>query len=144
MNQERMKILQMLAEGKITAEEAEKLLSKLDNEEHTAGPNGSPATLSSILPKYLYVNVEPKEGAKNEHGRVRVRVPVALIRAGMNIANLMPKDVRSKVDSAIHEKGIDFDISNLNPENIDSLLLALREFEVDVDSDTETVKINCE
>jgi hypothetical protein len=142
MNEERMKILQMLTEGKITAEEAEKLLSQLDTEQDRKGSNGTP--LSGAIPKYLYVNVEPKEGAKSEHGRVRIRVPVALIRAGMNIASLMPNDVRDKVDSAIHEKGIDFDISNLNPENIDSLLLALREFVVDVDTDTETVKINCE
>jgi hypothetical protein len=139
MNEERKKILSMVQEGKITAEEADKLLEKLKN----ADINMS-ETKDNVLPKYLYVKVDPKKGAGNEHGRVRVRVPLSLVKAGMNIASLMPKDVHDKIDHAMHEKGMKFDLSELKPENIDQLMLALKELQVDVDSDKETVKVYCE
>jgi len=44
-----------------------------------------------------------------------------------------------------HSKGIDFDMRNLKPEELDELLEALSDFEVDVvSSDGETVKVFAE
>jgi DUF4097 and DUF4098 domain-containing protein YvlB len=139
MNEERKRILNMVQEGKITAEEADKLLEKLE-----APDMNISESKDNALPKYLYVKVDPKDGASTEHGRVRVRVPLSLVKAGMNIASLMPKDVHDKIDHAMHEKGMKFDLSELKPENIDQLMLALKELQVDVDSDKETVKVYCE
>lgn len=134
-----MKILTMVSEGKITAEEAEKLMSRLE-EQNSDGPVLSKGS----VPKYLYVRVDPKEGMKTEAGKVRVRVPLTLVRAGMNIASLMPREVHEKIDGAISEKGLNFKISDMDDNNIDELLLALRELEVDVDTDNETIKVFCE
>ena len=138
MNEERKKVLNMVQEGKITAEEAEKLLDRMESGQ------GEETLKQNVLPKFLYVRVDPKQGVSGEHGRVRVRVPLSLVRAGMNIASLMPKDVHDKIDHAMHEKGMKFDLSELKPENIDQLMLALKELQVDVDSDKETVKVYCE
>lgn len=134
-----MKILTMISEGKITAEEGEKLLGKLDEQD-----KDTMESLKTGVPKYLYVRVNPKEGVTTEHGKVRVRVPLTLVRAGMNIASLMPKEVHGKIDDAINEKGLNFKLSELDDKNIDELLLALRELEVDVDSENETIKVYCE
>ena len=139
MNDERMKILTMVSEGKITAEEAEKLMKKLEEQDNAL--EGRPA---GTLPKYLYVRVDPKEGVQSEHGKVRVRVPLTLVRAGMNIASLMPKEVHDKIDGAMDEKGLNFKISDIDGKNIDDILLALRELEVDVDTEKEMVKVYCE
>jgi hypothetical protein len=155
MNEERMKILNMVSEGKITAEEADKLMEKLDEQERDfssdawasgeSEPDGSPASLQkSALPKYIRVRVEPKEGTKSDHGKVKVRVPLTLIRAGMNIASLMPKEVHDKIDDAMGDQGLGFKLSDIDDKNIDDILLALRELVVDVDTDNETVKVYCE
>ncbi|MFP4562031.1 MAG: SHOCT-like domain-containing protein [Spirochaetia bacterium] len=140
MKEERMKILSMVQEGKITPEDAEKLLGKMDEQDKSA----QTAVEKGGIPKYLYVRVDPKEGKKTDHGRVRVRVPVSLVKSGMSLAALMPKDVHEKVDSAMNEKGMGFKLSELSPENIDRMLMSLRELEVDVDTPEETVKIYCE
>jgi hypothetical protein len=69
-------------------------------------------------------------------------VPMTLIRAGMKFTSLLPPEARDKVNGALHEKGIDFDMRNLKPEDMDQLLEALSDLEVDVvGSDGETVKV---
>ena len=145
MSEERKKILNMLSGGKISVDEAERLLTALSETKETT-PHGEPIIVPGNrkggVPKYLYVSVLPKEGRKGE--RVNVRVPLGLIKAGMKFASLIPNSVQDKVSGAMEEKGIDFDLSNLNMENVDELLEAFRELQVDVDSDDEIVKVYCE
>jgi len=60
----------------------------------------------------------------------------------MKFTSLLPPEARDKVTGALREKGIDFDMRNLKPEDLDELLEALSDLEVDVaSSDGETVKV---
>jgi hypothetical protein len=142
MNEERMKILKMLGEGKITSEEADKLIEALGASapkavERTVGPDG--------LPKYLYVNVNSfKENGEEKKENVSIKVPMALIKAGVNIASLMPEDVQGEINKAMDEKGVKFNLSDIKKENLDEFLLALRELEVNVDGENERVRIYCQ
>jgi DNA-directed RNA polymerase subunit F len=139
MSEERKKILNMLAEGKISVEEAEKLLSAIsDSEQETLSDKG---TIASKL-KYLRVVVEPSPGSKNEE-KVNIRVPIKLIRAGIKLASLLPNDVQGKVDGALKEKGISLDFSQINEENLEEIVESLRDLTVDVEGE-ERVRIYCE
>jgi hypothetical protein len=73
--------------------------------------------------------------------RVNVRVPLSLIRSGMKFTSLLPPEARDKVTGALHEKGIDFDIRNLKPEDLDEIIEALNDLEVDVVSNKDVVKV---
>lgn len=134
MGEEQKKILTMVAEGKITVDEAEKLLAALT----------SPESGSSEKPgfKYLRVQVEPgPESEKQE--RVNIRVPAKLIRAGLKWATLIPKDARHKVNSALSEKGLDIDFNKITPQDIEELMVHLNDLTVDVEG-KETVRVFCE
>ena len=138
MNEERKRILDMLAEGKITAEDAEKLLSALSGEkEDSTGGTEKSASL-----KYLRVMVEPGPSS-DHHDRVNIRVPLKLIRAGLKLTSFIPKDAQGKVNEALHEKGIDADFKDLKPENLEEILSQLDDLSIDVEG-KETVKIFCE
>lgn len=133
MNEERKKVLEMLAQGKITAEDAERLLDKIGD----AGKSSASAPAGSERPskcKCLRVYVDSSDGDK-----VNIRVPLALIGTGVKLAAVLPNDVNKKLG----EQGVDFaKLSELDPEE---LCEALRELEVDVDSsDGDTVRICCE
>lgn len=128
MSEERRKILDMLSQGKINVEEAEKLLE-------TVVPDRIDG-----MPKYLYVRVEPKEGA-GDADQVKVTVPLALVKAGLNFASLLPRDARKGVEQAMENKGFDFNLNSLKGEDLDALLAALQELEVDVETAENTVKI---
>ena len=136
MSEERRKILDMLSQGKVTPEEAEKLLDAVGSEDFSSAG----ARETGKMPKYLYIRVLPKEGAKNAD-QVKVTVPIALVKAGINFLNLLPKDARKDVQAAMEDKGIDFDLKNLGAEEMEALLGAIQELEVDVETAENTVKI---
>jgi len=136
MNEERKRILEMLSEGKISTEEAERLLSALSQRSE------SNQGVVKNEPRYLRVMVEPGVGSKNKD-RVNVRIPIKLIRAGLRLASFIPKDAQVKVNEALHEKGIEKDFANIKPEDIDEILTQINDFTVDVEG-KETVKVFCE
>jgi hypothetical protein len=139
MNEERKRILGMLARNKITAEEAEALLDAMPPA--TGATDGGGAV--SADPKYLRVLVE---GAEDGHtSKVNVRVPFQLIRAGVRLAALIPATAHGPVNKALRERGIDIDISKLKPEDFENLVEHLRDLTVDVeDSHGEKVRVFCE
>jgi len=134
MSEDRRKILDMLASGKITAGEADSLLSALDR------PTLDQAT--KPLPKFLRVMVDASE--RNERAVVNVRVPLQLLRAGVKLASLIPPEAYSHVTEAIGAKGIKIDLSQLNAGNLNDLIEALSEMTVDVDAEGAKVRVFCE
>jgi hypothetical protein len=148
MTESRKRILEMLAENKITADEAERLLSATESKESAPKENGTAfeSGITNRLPKYLRVVVEPgpdaTENGKNTD-RVNIRVPMSLIRAGMKLTSLIPPHASDKMNEAMREKGMDFDLKNLKPEDLDELIAALSDLEVDVDG-TSKVRVYAE
>ncbi len=139
MDEEKRRILNMLAEGKVTPVEAEALLDALGRVPSAPAEAGAPVA----DPKYLRVQVE---GHDDEHGgKVNVRVPFSLIRAGVRLAALLPATAYGPVNKALRENGIDVDISKLRPENLDDLVTHLRDLTVDVEGHYgEKVRVYCE
>lgn len=157
MSEDRARILNMLASGKISAEEAERLLDALDSRVPTAGDvagandaavgasagsaiKGDPTPLVNALPKYLYVKVDSVNG-----DRVDVKVPLALVRSGLKLTSLIPPQAMDQINQQMTEKGISIDFANLKPEDIDDLIQSLREMEVNINSkDGDKVRVYCE
>ncbi len=145
MNEDRSRILNMLAEGKITADEAGHLLDALDAgagaPDAPQGPTikGDPGPLLEALPKYLYVKVIAKDG-----DNVDVKIPVALVRSGLKLTSLIPPDAMDQINGSMSEHGMSVDFSNLKPEDIDEIVEALREMEVNVDAENgDKVRVYC-
>lgn len=102
--EERMKILQMIQEGKITAEEGAKLLSALTSSAKEKGIARRPGGRSSGA-RWLRVRVTDMASGKS---KVNVNLPLSLIDAGLNIAghfadDLEVDDIMSAVREALDE-----------------------------------------
>ena len=138
MSEERRQILEMLASGKISADEADRVLGALQGAPATA--TTAAATESKPAPKYLRVMVD----ANDKHDgpvHINVRVPIVLLRAGVRLASLIPGPAQVKVNRALHEQGIDFDVSQIKPENINEIIDQLSDVSVDIDQKSDDVKI---
>ena len=144
MSVDRKRILGMLAEGKITADEAEALLDALSPsaEESSADlpapasdwPTGPSATGT---PKFMYVKVTGKD-------KVDVKVPLGLLRAGLKLTSLIPPQAMDQINESMGEAGMSIDFNNLKPEDIEDLITNLREMEVNVHSaDGDNVRVFC-
>ena len=148
MNEDRRRILEMLAEGKITADEAERLIAALEKDS-SAAPQSGPADGSSPKPrpKYLRVQVESQEGASPDNpSLVNVRVPMQLLRAGVRLVSIIPPQARAHVNDALRENGVPFDLSQIRAENLEEIVDHLDDLTVDVDqkNDKVKVKVYCE
>lgn len=144
MSSERKKILEMLAEGKITADEADRLLAALEGGSKSKS-EGEPVTArSGKKPKYLCVHVQSKPGSNRKHENVDIKVPLLLLKAGVKLGSLVPDHTKSKFASHLQDHGIGFDVNNMDAEKLEQLIEALTETSIDVDADDETVRICCE
>lgn len=163
MSEERKKVLELLASGKINAEEADRLLERLQGrgqggpgQGHGWGrrhrlrgatePAGEAAPLlpapgggldsetgARPLPRYLRVLVASAEGES-----VNIRVPLKLVRTGIKLGAMLPKDAKMKIEA----KGID--LESLSGKGGEELIAAIEELEIDVADGKDTVRIFCE
>jgi hypothetical protein len=143
MTEHRRRILQMLSECKINADQAERLLAALDRE-----PAPSPrAEANGGRPaKYLRVMVDTDEPQGDYDGptKVNIRVPMQLLRAGVRLSALIPPHARDEVNAKLREQGVPFDINQLKPENLESLIEQLNDLSIDVDQERTKVRVFCE
>jgi hypothetical protein len=143
MNENRRQILEMLSAGKITAEEAERLIAALDKEPGPRMANGELPPHSRPRPKYMRVLVQ----AEDEHDgpvKVNVKIPLQLLRAGVKLTSLIPPQARDHVNHQMREQGLDFDLNQLKPENLEELIDHLNDLTVDVDHSKAKVRVFCE
>ena len=143
MTQDRQRILDLVAEGKISVDEAERLLPLVEQPPPPSSSASDGQELARPRPKYLRVIVEPnpESGSGNGGERVNVRVPMDLIRAGMKLAALIPQLAATGINDAMREKGIDIDVRNLKGDELEQLVDALQDLEVDVQGGDQNVRV---
>lgn len=150
MSQERHRILQMLADGKLSVDEAAQLLDAAGG---PVGPSAAGAIAAdapqrgSRQVKYLRITVDdPGDKAAGEGAdRVDIRVPIKLLRAGIRLTSLMPGDVGERVNHALSAKGVNLDVAKLAPKDLEELIDGLADMTIDVDGKgNEKVRIRCE
>ncbi|MDG4832193.1 hypothetical protein O7627_23195 [Solwaraspora sp. WMMD1047] len=140
MNEERKDILDMLAEGKITAAEAEQLIAALERDQPPVA--SSPDARPKGRAKYLRVLVDTQDDG--ESGRVNMRVPLQLLRAGVKLAALVPPQALGKINLELHKSGVPVDLTQLKPDQLEDLVDQLDEMTVEVDQPDAKVRIFCE
>lgn len=137
MNENSRRVLEMLAEGKVSVDEAERLISLVDE-----GPEATAAVQPLAPPRagaarYLRVAID-----SDGEDHVDIRVPLALIRAGVRLHTLLPEQAAQGINKALKRNGID--IHNLRTEELDPLIDALGEIEVNIHDGDDKVRVYCE
>jgi len=136
MNEEKMKILNMVADGTLNPDDAALLLDKLNEKAITKKGIGT-------LPEYLYVQVDSDDDSGE---KVNIKIPIKLLRSGINLITMLPDSVQGEVSNAMKKEGINFNLEDINPDNLDEFLTALQDLEINVDSksDHKKIKVYCE
>ena len=142
MSENRRQILHMLSLGQITADEAERLIAALEKEPPSASSAEHAASRPKTRSKYLRVLVDSEDGGDGPT-KVNIRVPMQLLRAGVKLAGLIPVRARDRVNDAMREHGMAFDLNQIRPENLEALIDQLEDLTVDVnqENDKEKVKV---
>ena len=144
MSENRRQILQMLSEGKISPDEAERLIAALEKGSPAASEPPLQGELLKPRFKYLRVLVEALDTHSDRPTKVNIRVPMQLLRAGVRLGALIPREARERANEAMREKGIDFDFNQIKPDNLEELIEQLNDLELNVDDDKARVRVFCE
>jgi len=139
MNEQRRQILDMLAEGKITADEAERLIAALERSVDESPQDGEPRRKP---PKYLRILVDDR--SEGEQTRVNVRVPLQLLRAGVRLASLIPPHALDQANAQLQVSGVPIDLTQLKPEHIEDLIEHLADMTIEVQDPESNVNVFCE
>ena len=142
MSNERKQILQMLAEGKITADEAEKLLDALGEDPAPSAAADEPAGELSGKPKFLHIQVTDAGNGEGGGEHVNIKVPIFLLKAGLKLGGIMPGKAHAKLTTHLGDLGLDMD--KLDVGKVDQFIKALMEGEINIVTDKEAVRIFCQ
>jgi hypothetical protein len=140
MNEQRRQILEMLAEGKVTADEAARLIDALERQQPEAPPGV--ASRPKGRPKYLRVVMEDDSG--DGSSRINIRVPLQLLRAGVRLTSLIPPQAVAKVNAQLDKQGVPIDLSELKPQHLEELIDQLDDVTVDIGDPDSKIQIYCE
>jgi hypothetical protein len=157
MSDDARRVLDLLEQRKITAAAAHELLRALALMPKAEDPTGEPQPTEPAgaagpagprsepaKPRYLRVSVyrTGKEGRRDKD--VNIRVPMAIVRSGIRLGALIPGFARERVSARLRERGIDVDLTKIDPAMIESLIKDLGEVNIDVNGGEEQVRITCE
>lgn len=144
-NDHRRRILDLLAQGKITVDDADQLLralgaSSLEPETGTE-PGGKQA------PRWIRVTVDKAARDGRPAKQVSIRVPMALVRGGVRLGTIFPGFARkdgNTVSQHLRDHGVDVDWSKFDLSQLDAVLQNLDETTIDVDKGRAQVRISYE
>lgn len=146
MSDESRRVLDLLAQQKISVDDAHRLLMAINEANArpaaaTADAANGPADKSA--PKYVRINVhKTREGGERDRD-VNIRVPVSFLRSGMRLGAIVP-GLGDHITAKARERGVDLDLSKFDAARIDTMLRDLGEMTIDVDGGRKQVRIFCE
>ena len=139
MEEGRMKILQMLSEAKITAEEAAKLLDAIEqNSETFKEPE---IQVKENHPKLLYLSVHRKDDLDSKD--VQIKIPTSIIKSGIQFKSFIPKSARDHLGDSIELNGEEFSFSDIDKEQMNHIFSAMQESSIDIETERATVRMYC-
>ena len=142
MSDDRKRVLDMLDAKKISVEEAMRLLEAVEHLD-PASPETSQPTQRPIRYLRVLADSPSNNGNTESSNKINIRIPVALIRAGMKFTSLIPSEASDQIETALKEKGVSLNLKNLKDLNTEELIQALAELEVNVDG-KEKVRVFAE
>jgi hypothetical protein len=142
VSEETRRVLDLLAQGKITVDEADQLLRAVggpaaSGTAETAKDAGQPSA------RWVRIKVhKPKDGGREKD--VNIRVPIAIVKSGIRLGALIPGLAGERVAARLRERGLDVDWSKLDAATIDAILRDLGEANIEIDDGRAQVRITCE
>ena len=144
MSDDNRRVLELLSQGKISVDEADQLLRAL--KEQGSGAEASSKNEPSSTParpRFMRIHVHKPgtDGGKDKD--VNIRVPMAVIRGGMRLGTMIP-GFHASMNARFRERGLDVDLSKLDPAALESMLSEMGEINIDVEQSGEQVRITYE
>ena len=151
MSDDTRRILDLLAQGKVTVDEADKLIDAI------TGPAAQPAETAAAgggdrsKRRWIRINVFKPAREGKQDKEVNIRVPIAVVRGGMRLGSIIATFAGEKAAQRMKERGIDLDLtkingdfSQMNGDEFDAFMKSLDDMNIEIDDGKSQVRITCE
>ena len=152
MSDETRRVLDLLAQGKITVDEADRLITALSADRPAETAPADAATDGRPGVRWVRINIH--KPAKDESHRpkdVNIRVPIAVVKGGMRLGAIIATFAGEKAAQRMKDRGLDLDLSTINGDlsrmngvEFDTFLKSLDDTNIEIDDGKSQVRITCE
>ena len=144
--------LDLLAQGKITVDEADRLLKAFASAHDSTDSTPADGASDEKPPvRWVRINVHKPANDHRKEKDVNIRVPVAVMKGGMRLGALIGTFAGEKAARRMRARGIDLDLSaingdlsKLNGPEFDQFLKSLDDVDIEIDDGKSQVRITCE
>jgi hypothetical protein len=134
------RVLELLAQGKITVDEADQLLKTLKDTPRDTGAAVTPTS----SPRWMRITIDRPAEDGRPAKNVNIRVPLALARSGIRLGAMFPFVFGRKLKEEFRKQGVEVDLSKIDLSDIEAAAKDLGETTIDVDDGKAQVRIRCE
>ena len=149
---ETRRILDLLAQSKITVDDADRLLKALSATQTPAAepaPSGQPDDWTPA--RWLRINIHKPANDDRKQKDVNIRVPIAVVKGGMRLGAIIATFAGEKAAKRMKQRGIDLDLSTINGDlskmngpEFEAFLKSLDDTNIEIDDGKSQVRITCE
>jgi hypothetical protein len=151
MSDETRRVLDLLAQGKVTVDEADRLLHAVNTMPPAADAPSPDRQTDRPATRWLRVNVHKPANEHHREKDVNIRVPIAVVKGGMRLGAIIATFAGEKAAQRMKARGIDLDLSKINGdfskmngEEFDTFLKSLDDTNIEIDDGKSQVRITCE
>jgi hypothetical protein len=145
------RILDMLQEGKITVDEADRLLKAIGTDRPAAPQSAEAAADGRDRVRWIRINIH-KHAMEGQRAKdVNIRVPIGVVRGGMRLGAIIGTLAGNKAARQMKAEGHDIDLakissdlSQMNGPEFDEFLRSLNETNIEIDDGKAQVRITAE
>jgi SHOCT-like domain len=141
MGDDTRRVLELVAQGKVTVDEGEQLLSALNAP--IVAPD-APEGVSRPKPRWVRIAIHKKAKEGKRDKDVNIRVPIAVIKGGMRLGALIPGLAGEELSAKMRDRGLDIDFSKLDAASIEAVLEEIGETNIEIESGKAHVRITTE
>ena len=146
------RILDMLSQGKITVDEADRLIKAMSGDRPAETATAETATDGRQRVRWFRINIhKPAKDQTDRPKDVNIRVPIAVVKGGMRLGAIIATFAGEKAAQRMKERGLDLDLSTINGDlsrmngaEFDTFLRSLDDMNIEIDDGKSQVRITTE
>ena len=145
------RVLDLLQDGKITVDEADRLLKALTAHRPPETAAADTATEGGERVRWIRINIQKSGNDGHKAKNVNIRVPIAVVKGGMRLGAIIGTFAGEKAARQMKAQGLDIDLakissdlSQMNGPEFDEFLRSLNEANIEIDDGKSQVRITTE
>ena len=145
------RVLDMLSAGKISVDDADRLLKAMSAEPPAGAPTADAAADGGRV-RWIRINIHKPANEEGHRAKdVNIRVPIAVVRGGMRLGALIGTFAGEKAARRMKAQGLDIDLAKINSDlsqmngpEFDEFLKSLNDTNIEIDDGKALVRITAE